>query len=111
KVVYVDLSISIERGETLTVIGGSGCGKSVMLKLLIGLLTADAGEILFDGQDITRMKPADLQNVRQRIGMLFQGAALFDSIAVGENVAYPLREHLRLPETEVRARVAQALER
>ncbi len=111
KVLYRDLSLSIERGETLTVIGGSGCGKSVMPKLLIGLLPADGGEIWFDGRDVTKLRSAELQGVRQRIGMLFQGAALFDSITVGENVAYPLREHLRLPEAEVRARVARALER
>ena len=111
KVLYRDLSLSIEQGETLTIIGGSGCGKSVMLKILIGLLPADAGGIWFDGHDVTQMGTADLQGVRRRIGMLFQGAALFDSISVGENVAYPLREHLRLPEAELTARVAHALER
>jgi phospholipid/cholesterol/gamma-HCH transport system ATP-binding protein len=110
KVLYRDLNLSIDRGETLTVIGGSGCGKSVMLKLIIGLLPTDGGEIWFDGRDVTKMKQAELQGVRQRIAMLFQGAALFDSISVGENVAYPLREHLRLPEAEVGKRVARALE-
>lgn len=110
KVVYRDLTLSIERGESVTVIGGSGCGKSVMLKLLIGLLRPDAGQIRFDGQDVAGMKAAELQKVRQRVGMLFQGSALFDSISVGDNVAYSLREHLALGRDEIERRVAAALE-
>src|SRR5262245_36137864 len=93
KTVYADLDLDIYAGESLTIIGGSGVGKSVMLKLLIGLLRPDAGSIRFAGDEVTAMAPRELAGVRQRIGMLFQGAALFDSISVGANVAYGLREH------------------
>jgi phospholipid/cholesterol/gamma-HCH transport system ATP-binding protein len=109
KVVYQGLNLSIERGDALTIVGGSGVGKSVMLKMLIGLLKADRGTILFDGEDVCRMNPKQLARVRQRIGMLFQGAALFDSLTVRENVAYGLREHHRMREEEIDERVAWAL--
>jgi phospholipid/cholesterol/gamma-HCH transport system ATP-binding protein len=111
KVVYSGLDLQVNRGEVLTIVGGSGVGKSVMLKMLIGLLQADAGTITFDGQDITRMKEEQLAVVRQRIAMLFQGAALFDSLTVGENVAYGLEEHFRATMTkqERLERVAWAL--
>jgi len=93
KVIYSGLDLEIRAGESLTIIGGSGVGKSVMLKMLIGLLKVDAGSILFHGEDITKMGQQELGEVRQRIGMLFQGSALFDSISVGANVAYGLHEH------------------
>jgi phospholipid/cholesterol/gamma-HCH transport system ATP-binding protein len=93
KVVYTGLELTVQRGEVMTIVGGSGVGKSVMLKMLIGLLRADRGTIMFDGQDVTRMKEEELAIVRQRIAMLFQSAALFDSLTVGENVAYGLEEH------------------
>src|SRR6185436_11525777 len=93
KVIYDGLNLDVRAGESLTIIGGSGVGKSVMLKMLIGLLKVDAGSILFHGKDITKMARQELGHVRQEIGMLFQGAALFDSISVGANVAYGLREH------------------
>src|SRR5262249_27460185 len=111
KVVYSGLDLDVFAGESLTIIGGSGVGKSVMLKLLIGLLRADAGSIRFAGDEITTMKALELAGVRQRIGMLFQGAALFDSISVGANVAYGLREHfyLTMKEDEIRERVAWSL--
>lgn len=109
KTVYRDLNLDIIRGESLTVIGGSGSGKSVMLKLLIGLLRVDGGEVRFDGEDITHLSENALVKVRQRVGMLFQGAALFDSLSVRENVAYGLREHLHMTESEVAERVAEAL--
>jgi phospholipid/cholesterol/gamma-HCH transport system ATP-binding protein len=111
KVVFDGLDLDIQPGESLTIIGGSGVGKSVMLKLLIGLMEADAGSIRFHGDEVTRMDPAALGRHRQHIGMLFQGAALFDSISVGENVAYGLREHLygKMTEAEIRERVAWAL--
>src|ERR1700752_4311397 len=91
--------------------GGSGSGKSVCLKMLIGLLTADGGEILFDGQDVTKMNDEQLTEVRRRIAYLFQGAALFDSLSVGENVAYGLREQFwnKMTEEEIRQRVEQSL--
>ena len=92
KVVYRDLDLVIPRGETITILGASGSGKSVMLKMLIGLFEADGGHILFDGADVTKMEERELYEVRRRVAYLFQGAALFDSLTVGENVAYGLRE-------------------
>lgn len=109
KVVYQDLNLDIIRGESLTVIGGSGSGKSVMLKLLIGLMKADGGEIYFDGEEISNHPESALVNIRRRVGMLFQGAALFDSLSVRDNVAYGLREHLHMGEGEVDERVDEAL--
>jgi phospholipid/cholesterol/gamma-HCH transport system ATP-binding protein len=101
----------VVRGHVLTVVGGSGVGKSVMLKLLIGLLKADAGAIYFDGQDVTQCSEDELSLVRRRIAMLFQAGALFDSLSVGENVAYGLDEHFRytMSRAEIRERVAWAL--
>src|SRR3954471_17094487 len=95
KVIYSGLNVKVLRGEVLTICGGSGVGKSVMLKMLIGLLHADAGRIVFDGEDVTRMAEDQLALVRRRIAMLFQSAALFDSLTVGGNVAYGLEEHFR----------------
>lgn len=92
-VVYTDLSIDIIKGETITIIGGSGTGKSVMLKLLLGLLEVDGGDIFFDGEDIVNMDREKLITMRKRFGMLWQGGALFDSMNVFENIAYPIREH------------------
>ena len=86
----VDLDVA--KGETLAIIGRSGGGKTVLLKHLIGLMQPDAGEILIEGQDIIGMKERQLGAIRQKIGILFQGAALFDSMTVEENVAFPLRE-------------------
>lgn len=93
KVILKGMNLSVEQGETLTIIGGSGTGKSVTLKLLLGLLAPDEGAIFFKGQNINEMEEAALIEMRSQIGMLFQGAALFDSLTVGENVAYPVREH------------------
>jgi phospholipid/cholesterol/gamma-HCH transport system ATP-binding protein len=111
KVVYSGLDLEIRRGETITIMGPSGSGKSVMLKMLIGLLKPDAGRIDFDGADIAAMEPDALTEVRRRIAYLFQGAALFDSLSVGENVAYGLREQFwkTMTEAEIQARVAQSL--
>ncbi|HET9957563.1 MAG TPA: ATP-binding cassette domain-containing protein [Polyangiaceae bacterium] len=111
KVIYRGLNLEIAKGEVLTIVGGSGVGKSVMLKMLIGLLRADHGSILFDGQEVTQMKEESLADVRKRIAMLFQGAALFDSLTVGENVAYGLEEHFRqkMSKQERDERVAWAL--
>lgn len=94
KVVFAGLDLDVMRGETVTVLGGSGVGKSVMLKMLIGLMKPDAGSILFDGQEVTTLDDDELAKLRTRIGMLFQGSALFDSMSVADNVAYGLREHL-----------------
>src|SRR5262245_57398257 len=95
KVVYSGLDLHVERGAALTVVGGSGVGKSVMLKMLIGLLKPDAGSVRFDGEEVTGMNETQLSHLRQRIAMLFQAGALFDSMTVGENVAYGLEEHFR----------------
>ncbi len=95
KVIYRHLDLEVYPGETLTVMGGSGVGKSVMLKLLIRLLEADEGSITFHGDEVTKMNELRVSHVRRRIAMLFQGAALFDSVTVGENVEYGLREHFR----------------
>jgi len=111
KVLFTGLNLEIRRGETLTVMGASGSGKSVMLKLLIGLIHADSGEILVDGQDVVKMSDDHLSEVRRRIAYLFQGAALFDSLTVGENVAYGLREQFwnTMTGAEIDARVEQSL--
>ena len=112
KVIYNGLEFAIGRGETVTILGPSGSGKSVMLKMLIGLLEADSGEILFDGRDVTKMSELELYEVRRRVAYLFQGAALFDSLTVGENVAYGLREQnwSTMSDEEIGRRVAQSLE-
>lgn len=111
KVIYTGLDLEVKRGETLTVIGGSGTGKSVLLKCLIGLLEPDAGSIRFDGQELVGLSEEEFIPVRRQIAMLFQGAALFDSLTVAENIAYPIREHFRsMPESEIADRVAEKLE-
>jgi len=110
KQVYRGLDLAVERGESLVVIGGSGQGKSVMLKLLIGLLETDDGEIEFDGEQLTGANEETFARVRRRIAMLFQGAALFDSMSVRDNVSYGLREHYRsMTEAERDERVRESL--
>src|SRR4051812_43348585 len=112
KVVYSGLDLSVQRGAALTVVGGSGVGKSVMLKMLIGLLKPDAGSIRFDAKEVTTLRESELSHLRQRIAMLFQAGALFDSMTVGDNVAYGLEEHFReqMSPAEMRDRVQWALE-
>jgi phospholipid/cholesterol/gamma-HCH transport system ATP-binding protein len=112
KILFTDLSLELRRGETTTILGASGSGKSVMLKILIGLIHKDSGTIEFDGQDISDISDRAYTDVRRRIAYLFQGAALFDSFSVGENVAYGLREQYwrTMRESEIQARVAQSLE-
>ena len=104
------VSFRIENGESVAIIGRSGCGKSVLLKLLIGLLQPDAGEALIDGENIVPMNERQLLRVRRKFGMVFQGSALFDSMTVAENVAFGLRRHEHLTEMEITRRVAGALE-
>jgi phospholipid/cholesterol/gamma-HCH transport system ATP-binding protein len=94
----------------MTVMGGSGSGKSVMLKILIGLIRPDDGRVIFDGQDITDLAEAELFAVRRRASMVFQSSALFDSISVGENIAYPLREQGWTDDAEIERRVDETLE-
>ena len=103
----VDLEIA--SGKTTVIIGQSGGGKSVLLKHMIGLLKPDKGEVLIDGADIARLGERDLNEIRKKFGMLFQEAALFDSMSVLENVAFPLREHTRMSEAEIRQTVADRL--
>jgi phospholipid/cholesterol/gamma-HCH transport system ATP-binding protein len=110
KRVLAGLDLDIARGETLVVIGRSGCGKSVMLKHITGLIRPEAGEIRYEGEDITRFSRKKLFEMRMHFGMLFQGAALFDSLSVGENVALPLRKHTKLADDEIRRRVCGKLE-
>jgi phospholipid/cholesterol/gamma-HCH transport system ATP-binding protein len=104
------IELEIEGGEIFTLLGGSGTGKSVMLKHMIGLLRPDRGRIRVEGRDVTQLRERDWVDVRKRIGYVFQGAALFDSLNVLDNVAYALREHLRLSRVEVEGRVADCLE-
>jgi phospholipid/cholesterol/gamma-HCH transport system ATP-binding protein len=87
------VSLSVQQGETLVVLGRSGTGKSVLLKLIVGLQKPDSGSIHIHGQDVTRLKAAELNSLRARVGYLFQDAALYDSMTVEENVAFPLRHH------------------
>jgi phospholipid/cholesterol/gamma-HCH transport system ATP-binding protein len=109
KQVLEDLDLELPTGLTTVILGRSGSGKSVLLKHIIGLMHPDEGRIVVDGEDIAHLSENDLNRVRRRFGMLFQGAALFDSLTVGENIALPMREHLRVEEAEIRRRVAERL--
>jgi phospholipid/cholesterol/gamma-HCH transport system ATP-binding protein len=105
-----DVSFRIDQGESVVIIGRSGGGKSVLLKHLIALLKPDAGEVLIEGQNIVGLNERQLLPVRHKFGMLFQGAALFDSMSVAENVAFAFRRDRSLPENEIAQRVAHVLE-
>ena len=105
-----DMSINVERGETVVIVGGSGTGKSVTLKHIIGLLKPDKGRVIIDGEDVTAMGEVELNRFRRRFGMAFQEGALFDSMSVFENIAFPLRRHTKMKESEIRARVEECLE-
>lgn len=105
------VTLEIPKGKLTTIIGRSGEGKSVLLKHMIGLLQPDRGEVWVDGTEISRLRGKALNDVRKKFAMLFQGAALFDSLTVFDNVAFPLREKLRLPEQEVKERVEDKLAR
>ena len=103
------VSFALEKGETLVIMGGSGSGKTVMLRLVAGLIRPDAGTIHVFGRSIEHLSEEELLPIRRRMGYVFQGAALFDSLSVRENVAYPLREHTRLDGREIEARVVRNL--
>ncbi len=105
-----DVSFSARHSETVTILGESGTGKSTILKLLLRLLVPDRGKVYIEGEEITQLDFNKALKVRQKMGMVFQGAALFDSMTVYENVAYPLREHTTLSEEEIEARVREKLE-
>lgn len=107
--VWEDVNLTIEDGETLAVIGKSGCGKSVLLKHINALLTPNSGEVWIDGQNIFELDYVAQRKVRQKFGLLFQGSALFDSINTFENVAFPLRYFTRLNEQVIREKVMQSL--
>ena len=109
QLVLDSVGFKIENGESVAIIGRSGSGKSVLLKHLIGLLQPDTGEVLIDGENIVPMDERQLLRVRRKFGMLFQGAALFDSMTVAENVAFGLRRYEHLTEEEIGQRVAGAL--
>ena len=104
------VDLQIITGESVAIIGRSGGGKSVLLKHLIGLLQPDAGEVLVDGENITHMNERELLRVREKFGMVFQGAALFDSMTVAENVGFPLLRKKQYTAAEIERRVAAALE-
>lgn len=103
------VNLTISDGDTLVIIGKSGCGKTVLLKHLIGLLKPDEGEIRIDGIDITKVRRKKLYEMRKKFGMLFQSGALFDSMTVGENIGLPLREHTRLSDEDIRRVVEEKL--
>jgi phospholipid/cholesterol/gamma-HCH transport system ATP-binding protein len=104
------INLEMPTGQITVVIGKSGVGKSVLLKHIIGLLHPDSGQILVDGQDIALLRGRALREFKRRYAVLFQGGALFDSLTVFENIAFPLREKTRLPESEIAQRVRERLE-
>ena len=103
------VDLTVEPGGSMVIIGGSGSGKSVLIKHIIGLLKPDRGSILVDGEEVTTMRERQLKELRKKFGMLFQAAALFDSLTVGENVAFALVEHTRLSRAEIADRVREKL--
>src|SRR4051812_14778991 len=107
-----DVSFEAYEGESRVILGAAGSGKTVLLKTALGLVRPDAGRVLVFGQDVTALKERDLFEIRSRVGMLFQESALFDSLTIEENVAYPLfnQKSIKCPENEVQSRVDQALE-
>ncbi|HZI95289.1 MAG TPA: ABC transporter ATP-binding protein, partial [Patescibacteria group bacterium] len=110
KQVLKGVDLSIRKGETVVILGGSGSGKSVLIRHTIGLHRPDAGEVWVDGVEISGFDEDDLMPVRTKVGMLFQGGALFDSMDVFENIAFGLREHTEMNEEQIAARVAEVLD-
>src|ERR1700722_15069537 len=109
-VILENVSFRVENGESVVIIGRSGGGKSVLLKHLIGLLSPDDGEVLIDGENLCSLNERQLLRGRHKFGMLFQSAALFDSMTVAENISFPLRREKKLSEPEISRKVAEALE-
>ena len=110
RVIYDNLNLKVQQGKITAIMGPSGIGKTTLLKLIGGQLHPEQGEILFDGQDICRLSNRELYEVRKRMGMLFQSGALFTDISTFDNVAFPIREHTRLPESLIRQIVLMKLE-
>ncbi len=104
------ISLEVESGTTCVILGGSGSGKTVMMKHMIGLLKPDSGQVRVEGENIVPLESEELARVRKKFGMVFQAAALFDSMTVYENVSFPLREHTKLKEQEIRQLVREKLE-
>ncbi len=109
KVVLDGANLNIKRGESMVIIGGSGTGKSVLIKHIIGLLTPDSGQVLVDGVEVGTLGEDGLNEFRRKFGMLFQGAALFDSFTIGENVGFALKEHTNLPKRDIEKIVTEKL--
>ena len=109
KAVLQGVNLTVKRGETMVILGGSGSGKTVLLKHMNGLMGPEAGEVFFDGWEISRVEEEELTEVRKRVAMVFQSCALFDSLTIGENIAYPLNEHTALSPEEIRDRVRESL--
>jgi phospholipid/cholesterol/gamma-HCH transport system ATP-binding protein len=109
KKVHKNVSFSVRQGECLGLVGGSGTGKSVLLRSLIGLERPDSGSVIFDGIDVTRLNEAELNHIRKRMAYVFQGGALFDSMTVFDNLAYPLRAHTQLSDIEIDKKIRDLL--
>lgn len=109
KVVHQNLDMTLYTGEILALLGASGCGKSVLLRTLIGLVMPSRGEVLYHDKDLLKLSEADWIDVRKKIAYAFQGGALFDSLSVTDNLAYPLREHTDLPSDQIHSRIISTL--
>lgn len=109
RLIHKDVTFSVEKGECLGLVGGSGVGKSVILRSLIGLEQADGGQILIEGEDITKLNEQQLVPIRTKVAYVFQNGALFDSLSVYDNLAYPLREHTDLTEEQIAERIREQL--
>ena len=105
-----DISLDIPAGQTLVVLGESGCGKTVLLKTMIGLVRPSRGEVRFEGQSLSRMRERELAHLRTKYGFVFQGAALFDSMTIADNIAFPLREHTRISSAEAHTIVTSLID-
>lgn len=110
RVILKNVSFSIPKGKTTVILGGSGCGKSTLLRHLIGLLKPTSGSILINGRDIVSMKVEEMDEVRKRMGVLFQGSALLNSMTIADNVALPIREHTKLNDSTIQIMVRMKLD-
>ena len=110
QMVLRDIALDIPAGQTLVVLGESGCGKTVLLKTMIGLVRPSRGEVRFEGQPLSSMRERDLAHLRTKYGFVFQGAALFDSMTIADNIAFPLREHTRISAADARDIVASLID-